>query len=227
MKLSWRAEVYQLSIIALMFAVAAWAWPQVPDRLPVHWNIKGEVDGWGGKFMGLLLLPLTVLGIYLLTAVLPLVDPRRANYANFAKAYNAIRIAFAAFMAIVYGATVTAAFGHRVDMNTIILVAIAVLFFVIGNFMSKIRPNWFVGVRTPWTLSSKLSWDKTHRLAGWLFLVMGAMAVVLAFHQTGWMLALMLLVDAACVAWMLVYSYIVYRRDPERAQPAASSARTD
>jgi uncharacterized membrane protein len=93
--------------------------------------------------------------------------------------------------------------------------------------MSKIRPNWCVGVRTPWTLSSKLSWDKTHRLAGWLFLVMGAMAVVLAFHQTGWMLALMLLVDAACVAWMLVYSYIVYRRDPERAQPAASSARTD
>lgn len=223
MKLSWRVELPQLLVIAAMFAVAAWAWHLVPDRLPVHWNIHGEVNGWGGKFMGLLLLPLVVFGVYLLTLVVPLVDPGRGNYQNFFKAFAAIRIAMVLFMALVYGVSVLAAFGHAVNMSSVVLPATGVLFMVIGNFMSKIRPNWFVGVRTPWTLSSKLSWDKTHRLAGWLFIFMGVLFFVLLLAPNGWMLTIILTIDALCVVWMFVYSFLVYRRDPNRASPAGTS----
>ena len=80
MKLSWRVELPQLLLIAAMFGVAACSWPQVPDRLPVHWNLHGQVDRWGGKFEGLLLMTIVVSGLYLLILILPLIDPRRDNY---------------------------------------------------------------------------------------------------------------------------------------------------
>jgi uncharacterized membrane protein len=227
MKLSWRFELVQLLIIAAMFAVAAWSWPQLPDRLPVHWNLQGQVDRWGGKFEGLLVLPIITLGLYLLMILVPLVDPGRGNYRNFANAFNIIRMALVLFLVLLYAVTILAAFGRQPDMTTVMLVAIGVLFIVFGNVMPKIRPNWFVGVRTPWTLSSKLSWDKTHRLAGWLFVFMGALFLVLVIVPNGWMFAVILTIDAICVVWLMIYSYLVYRRDPHRTHPAATSPGTE
>ncbi len=223
MKLSWRVEIPQLLIIAAMFALAAWAWPQLPDKLPVHWNIKGEVDGYGNKFVGLLLLPIIVAGIYVMMLALPRFDPGRRNYENFATTYAMIRLSFAAFMCLIYVFIVLAAFGAKFNMTSIIMPAVGLLLIVLGNFMSKIRPNWFVGVRTPWTLSSKLSWDKTHRLAGWLFIFMGLLMVVVGYVQTTWMLFTMLVFNGVCVAWLFIYSYLVYRSDPNRTSPAGTT----
>jgi uncharacterized membrane protein len=227
MKISLRSEVPQLALIAAMFVLAAWAWPRLPAQIPTHWNVQGEVDGHGNKFVGLLVLPLTVLGIYFLMMLLPLFDPGRANYRNFAKTYNVLRLGFVAFMAVFYGATVAAAFGRPVDMTLVAFLGTAILFCVIGNLMGKIRPNWFVGVRTPWTLSSKQSWDKTHRLAGWLFLVMGALFAVVAFIHNTWTLAAMITTDALCLAWIVVYSYLVFRNDPHPMPPAGTSPSTE
>jgi uncharacterized membrane protein len=223
MRLSWRIELPLLLMIAAMFAVAAWAWPQLPERLPVHWNIHGEADGYGGKFTGLLLLPIIVAGLYLLMLVIPLVDPGRSNYPSFKKAFNVIRVSLVLYTAAIYAVTVAAAFGRKVDMHTVILSAMGILFLVLGNFMSKIRPNWFVGVRTPWTLSSRLSWDKTHRLAGWLFVLMGLLSLVVALVPTTVMFIGMLAADALCLTWVVVYSYLVYRSDPHPVKPAGSS----
>jgi uncharacterized membrane protein len=223
MKFNWRIELPQLLLIGAMFCAAAWAWPQLPERLPIHWNIRGEVDGWGNKFMGLLFIPLVALGMYLLMLLLPLVDPGKANYQNFPKVYNIIRIAIMTYMSAIYAATLFAAFGQTVNMTTVILPLVGVLFIVLGNFLGKIRPNWFIGVRTPWTLSSQLSWDKTHRLAGWLFILMGLLFFPVALIQTTWALMAMLVIDAVCIAWMVVYSYLVYRNDPQRTPPAGTS----
>jgi uncharacterized membrane protein len=227
MKLSWRVELIQLLVIAAMFGAAAWCWQLVPERLPVHWNLEGQVDRWGGKFEGLLLLPIISTGLYLLMLAVPLVDPGRRNYQNFAKAYNVIRVAIMIFLALLYGVTILAAFGRQLDMSTFMFLSVGVLFLVFGNVMPKIRPNWFVGVRTPWTLSSKISWDKTHRLAGWLFVLMGLLFFVLAVVPNGWAFAVVLAIDAVCVVWMVVYSYLVYRRDPNRTSPAATSPGTE
>jgi uncharacterized membrane protein len=91
-----------------MFAGAAWSWPHVPERLPVHWNLQGEVDRWGGKFEGLFLLPIVTLGLYFLLLIVPLIDPGRGNYQNFKKAYNAIRIVMVLFMSFLFGMTILA-----------------------------------------------------------------------------------------------------------------------
>jgi uncharacterized membrane protein len=159
--------------------------------------------------------------------LLPLADPGGANYRNFATAYNILRLWLVAFLSLLYAATVAAAFGRQIDIAFVAFLGAAVLFCVIGNVMGKFRPNWFVGVRTPWTLSSKLSWDKTHRLAGWLFLVMGGMFAVVAFYHNVWTFAAMLTVDIASLVWIVVYSYVVYRSDPERVPPAGTSPSAD
>jgi uncharacterized membrane protein len=223
MRFNWRIELPQLILIAAMFAAAAWAWPQLPDRLPIHWNIEGQVDGWGNKFMGILFMPLVVLGMYLLMLLLPLIDPGKANYQNFQKVYGIIRIVFVAYMAAIFAATLVAAFGYTVNMTSVILPLVGVLFIVLGNFLGKIRPNWFVGIRTPWTLSSQLSWDRTHRLAGWMFILMGLLFFPVALIQTTWALIAMLVIDACLIAWMVLYSYLVYRNDPHRTPPAGTS----
>ncbi len=227
MKFNWRFELPQLLLIGAMFAAAFWAWPQLPDRLPIHWNIHGDVDGWGNKFMGLLFVPLIVLGIYVLMAVLPWFDPGKANYQSFQRVYGIIRIAIVAYMSAVYAAMSYAAFGHKLNMTSVILPLVGILFIVLGNFLSKIRPNWFVGVRTPWTLSSQLSWDKTHRLAGWLFIVMGFLFVPVALLQTTWSLVAVLICDGLCLNWIVIYSYLVFRSDPHRVPPAGISPSND
>jgi uncharacterized membrane protein len=223
MKFAWRLEALQLAIILAMFVAAGLAWSHVPDRIPIHWNLRGEVDGYGGKVIGLLMLPALCSGMYLLLVVLPLFDPGRGNYQSFAAAYNVIRVSLVLFFATVDAVTLLIALGHTVDMNAVMPLAMGALFVVLGNFMSKLRPNWFVGVRTPWTLSSKLSWNKTHRLAGWLFIVMGLLMFLLGVIQTAWMFALTVSVCSVFVVWIIVYSYMVYRHDPQRTSPAGTS----
>jgi uncharacterized membrane protein len=227
MKLTWRTELPQLFLIAAMFAVAAGCWSHAPEQMPIHWNARGEVDGYGGRFAGLLLMPTIAAGTYVLTLLVPLIDPGRTNYRNFAKAYNASRIALVLFFGVVYAVFLLAAFGHRANLPMIVFLAMAALFLVLGNFMGKVRPNWFIGVRTPWTLSSKLSWDKTHRLTGWLMVFMGLLFVGAAFFPNGRMLAGILAIDVACMAWSIVYSYLVYRSDPNRTSPAGVAPSTD
>src|SRR5690242_7291537 len=120
MKLSWRTELPQLAAIGCMFLIAVCSWTQAPDRIPVHWNLQGEIDGYGNKFIGLLLLPLITLGMYCLLRLAYLVDPGKANYANFAPAFTAVRTVIVLFLATLYGATVLAAFGRQTDMTTIV-----------------------------------------------------------------------------------------------------------
>jgi uncharacterized membrane protein len=227
MKFKLRTELPQLLIIVAMLALAAWSWQRLPEQIPTHWNLQGHVDGHGNKFVGLLLLPLTVAGLYFMMLLLPFADPGRANYQNFAGAYDLIRILVVAFMAALYAATVAAAFGHQVDITQVSFLGTAVLFIVIGNFMGKIRPNWFVGVRTPWTLSSKKSWNKTHRLAGWLFMLMGALFAAVAFVHTTWTFVALLIVGATCILSLVVYSYLVYRSDPHCTSPAGTQPSAD
>jgi uncharacterized membrane protein len=162
METDWRVEAPQLAILVAMFALAVVTWPTAPDQIPVHWNIRGEVDRYGGRFEGLLLLPLIATGLYVLLRAVPRFDPGRANYASFATAFGVIRIASLAMLASVYAMVHLALRGRNVNVNVVVPLLVGALFVVIGTTMEKLRPNWFVGVRTPWTLSSKSAWARTH-----------------------------------------------------------------
>jgi uncharacterized membrane protein len=222
MRVSARTEIPQLALLAVMFLLAAWTWPKATDHIPVHWNAVGQVDRYGGKVEGLLLVPLLAVAIYFLLLVLPRFDPGRANYAQFSGTYTLIRFAVLALMAFVYVITILPIHGRAVDVATLVPVAVGALFILLGSVMGKLRPNWFVGIRTPWTLSSKQSWVRTHRVGGWLFILMGLAFIVIAFIRTQWAFMVVMALVLASVVVMTVYSYLVWRNDPEKSSPAGT-----
>ena len=132
-KISWRSEVPQWLAMAAMFAAAAWTWRGAPERVPVHWNLAGQVDRYGGKVEGLLFVPLLTIAIYALLIVLPRFDPGRANYARFAGAYTVIRIAVVTVMALIYGVTILSILGRPVDVATWVPLLVGAMFVLLGS----------------------------------------------------------------------------------------------
>jgi uncharacterized membrane protein len=223
MKISWRTELAHWLLLAGMFVFALVAWPAAPARIPVHWNFRGAVDRYGGRFEGLVAIPLVALGIYLLLLFLPRVDPGRANYERFSGAYHTLRLALTAFLAAIYGVILLWLRGVELAISTVVPLLVGVLFVLVGNLLGKVRPNWFVGVRTPWTLSSKLSWTRTHRAAGWLFVVMGLAFMAAGVVRVAWFSIATLVMVLAGVAWLALYSYLVWRGDPDKLPPVGTT----
>ena len=212
----WKREGASLLLLAAMSVLAVVSWPAAPDRLPIHWNAQGQPDGYGGKFAGLLLLPLIAAGVYLFLTFLPRIDPRVENLARSAGAFAVIRTATVALFFILHGTTLLSIRGVRVDMNAILCLGLGALFLVLGLCMPRIESNWFVGIRTPWTLSSEESWRRTHQAGGKLMAATGMALMAIGVVRPQWGLGALLVLAAVNVVFVLIYSFTVWKRDPSR-----------
>jgi uncharacterized membrane protein len=202
--------IVSLVFILLMLGVAAWIYPQLPARAPIHWDANGVANGWAPRFWAAAFPVLLMAGLALLFAILPLISPRKFGIAPFARVYGIIVLATMAFLLVVGTIALFAGAGHHVSMELVAPVAVGALLMVIGNFMGKFRKNFFVGIRTPWTLTSDVVWERTHRLAGWLFVLAGLVWIVGGLLHA----SPVVLVVAALAAGFIpaIYSYFVYRR---------------
>jgi uncharacterized membrane protein len=214
---AWSKQDSAAVVILIGMVVAAVVlWPSMPDRLPMHWNAAGQIDRWGGKGEGLLLLPAAACGLYLLLRFLPRLDPRREHVAAFQGVLAVLRLTMVLFMAAVYAAVLAHGLGHPFDVGYVVGLATGLVFAVMGNYLPKVPSNWFVGVRTPWTLSSERSWNLTHRLAGKAFLLAGLALIAITLVRPHWLGAATAVVLTPAVLVPVVYSYLVWRRDPDR-----------
>ncbi len=208
------------AVVVAALAVSAWAWPQIPDgaQVPIHWGINGQADGFAPKPVGLLLLPGLIAGIGAVFVVLPAIEPRREHLRRSGPAYRTVAVSSILLLGAVHVAAVMAATGRTVDIARIAALAVGALFVAIGNVLPKLRSTFLVGIRTPWTLTSERSWTRTHRLGGRLMALLGLSILALtAVGLRGVMLAVLLGVGAAVlVAGLTVYSYLVWRSDPDR-----------
>jgi len=208
--------------LAAMFVASALVWTRVPERMAVHWNAAGEVDRWGGRAEGLLAVPIAALGLHLLLRFIPRIDPGRENYENFAGPYRAFRLAFLLFLAAIHAILVAVALGARLDVLRLALAASGGLLVALGAVSGKVRPNWFIGIRTRWSLSSKRSWDRANRLSGWLYVLAGIAIVATALlWPDAAIFTLLLGAIAPAVAGGLC-SWWVWRSDPDRTPPAGT-----
>lgn len=200
-------------VVVAMVLFTLVVWSQLPERIPIHWNIRGEVDGWAGKWPGAFLLPALGLGMWLLFRVLPRIDPRRVNYERFEPTYWTLANVVLVFFALVHVLSLGTALGWSIDAPRVILVALGSLFVALGNYLPRVKPNWWMGIRTPWTLDSDQVWRDTHRLGGKMFVAAGlaTIAAALLSPQRGFGLMFAALVLAAMVP--LVYSYVAWRRE--------------
>jgi uncharacterized membrane protein len=223
MKLSWRTEWPHWLLLAGMLTLAVAAWPTAPDRIPMHWNVAGQVDRYGGRFEGLFAIPLLALAIYLLMAFLPRIDPGRANYAVFAGPYATLRLLLLVVLAAIDVLMQLIMRGVPVAIEVWMPLIVGALLVLVGNLLGKVRPNWFVGIRTPWTLSSKRAWDRTHRAGGWVFILLGLAFMATALVHTTASVQLAFVVVVLASLGLTVYSYLVWRRDPDKTPPAGTT----
>ena len=211
--------VFGLGAIAFMALVNAWAWPQLPAdaRVPIHFGVSGTPDGYADRTVGLLLLPAVAAGVLAILAVIPRLEPRRDHLERSMPAYTATAIAVMGLLAVVDVVAVRSALGSQVDVGIPISLGVGILFLVIGNYLGKVRSNFLFGIRTPWTLTSELSWSRTHRLGGRLFALCGLLLIVVSFLlPTAWRSAILIGSLLAIVVVPIVYSYGVWLADPRR-----------
>jgi len=199
--------------IMAMLAFGAAVYSQLPDRVPSHWNIYGQVDGTVGRATAVLLLPAVALGIWLLLLAVPRIDPWRAAYASFAGTYQLIINAVVLFLALVHITTIGAALGWPVGVPQAIGAGTGLLFMVLGNEMGRLKPNWFAGIRTPWTLSDPDNWRHTHRFGGKVFFIAGLLIAASSLLLPSTISFVVIMTGALGAAALSVgYSYIFWRQ---------------
>lgn len=209
MKSRWIAPALTVAMWAFVLAV----YPRLPERLPTHWNARGEVDGWMDKPWGALMFPLMATGTLALMWLLRRVDPRARNIERFRDEWFLVTNLVFALFAVMEVVTLGHAMGWPVDVDRAVPVAVGLLFVGIGNYLPRIRSNWFMGIRTPWTLDNDRVWRATHRVGGRTFVAAGLIMMLGAFLPASARAAAMLAAIALGAGVPLVYSYVAYRRD--------------
>ncbi|HEX9332267.1 MAG TPA: SdpI family protein [Anaerolineales bacterium] len=189
-------------------------WNRLPDQMASHWNANDQVNGYISRFWGVFLLPLITLGMFLLFLVVPSIDPLKANIAQFRKAFNLFTVLIAAFMIYLYGLTLAWNLGFtNFKMSGAMLPAIGLLFIFIGFMLRQAKRNFFIGIRTPWTLSSDNVWNETHRVGAVLFMISGVLAFIGGFFGGTTAFWMMLVPIIGSTIFLLVYSYVLYQRE--------------
>ena len=191
-------------------AYIAWVFPALPDPMPTHWNAAGQPDDYTAKSAGAAILAAVPLFVMLIFKIIPAISPHGFRTESFTGVLNNLMTASVVFSCVISVAAIRAALGAEHNMSTIVMVAVGALFMVIGNFLGKVRKNFFLGIRTPWTLASDEVWAKTHRLAGWCFVVAGAIMAIgsVAGPRLEWVIVAVV----AIALFPVVYSYLAYRR---------------
>lgn len=205
-----RAHLISLGLTMASFAIALALYSRLPDPVPTHWNLRGQVNGWTPKPWGAYALPLTQLGTLLFLILAPRLSPRGFSVARFGRAYAKIEVALMLFFTLMIAVGHGDAAGlHIVSMPHFVSVAVGLLFVILGNYFGKLTPNFYMGIRTPWTLASPEVWSRTHRLGGWLFVAGGLILAVSGLFHPSFVLFVIVLVTILVIP--LVYSVVIYR----------------
>lgn len=201
-------------IIILPLPFIAFYWNQFPEQIPIHFNHSGKPDNYGDKWWSLLLFPVINAAVYLLFRILPYIDPAKRNYALFLSKFRIIQLTIHAFLTFIFFLIAFYALGVHMNMEKVVLYAVMTLFLILGNYMGNIRQNYFIGIRTPWTLANETVWIKTHRLSAklWVYATL-IMMVVVAFleHPYNVFIAYVLIIALIPTA----YSYILFRKNQQ------------
>ena len=213
--MSTRKMIVSVLVLLLVTTLAGVLhWNGLPDPMASHWGINDQVNGTMPKFWGVFLVPLISLGLFLLFLLIPAIDPLKANIAKFRDAFNLFMAFITLFLMYVQGLTLAWNLGFtHFKMSTSLMPALGLLFILVGYMIRKAKRNFFIGIRTPWTLSSDKVWDETHRMGSWLFMGSGVLAIVGSFFggMTAFWLLFVPLIGSA--VFLVIYSYLLYQQE--------------
>ncbi|MGI6751574.1 MAG: SdpI family protein [Anaerovoracaceae bacterium] len=198
--------------VAAGFLASLILYSKLPDQMPMHWNIAGEVDRYGSRLEGAFFLPAFNAALLLLLVWAPAIDPRRESYEKFKKFYRLIMWAIVLFMSILHGLILAWSLGMKISIALFVKAGVGLLFMILGNYMGKVKSNWFVGIKNPWTLESEEVWNKTHRLAGPLMFSAGLLILIMAFIDKDFTFWLVISLAMASALIPNIYSFLLFRK---------------
>lgn len=208
-----KTEFIPLALLILTVFASIFFYNNLPERIATHWNFAGQVDGWGSGQAQAIFFPLLIVGMYILFLLIPYLDPKKERYEQFNKIYHIFKSIILALIVVIYLVVGLNGLGYNLPVGVIIPGLIGLLFIVIGNYMGKIKMNWFMGIRTPWTLSSEEVWNKTHRFGGKMFILAGLLMIAEIVLPMSWKLPVFIIMITALLFGTMGYSYLVYLRE--------------
>jgi len=194
-------------IVIISFLVGLYFYPQLPDQMASHWNTKGEVDNYMTKFWGIFLMPFIMIFMLLLFLFITKIDPLKKNVEKFRKYFDGFILVFLLFFLYIYLLTLFYNLGYQFNMGQFVLPAMVPLFYYFGVLIKNAKRNWFIGIRTPCTLSSDRVWDKTHAIGGKLFKVVGIIAFI-GILFPDYMLWILFVPLIGSTIFLILYSYL-------------------
>ena len=211
-------------IIAIQIIIAVYGFAVLPDIVPIHWGANGQANGYGPKWMGTFLYPLMSIGIYVLVRVLLAAVPRLGGRQSTTANLKVARIVLAGimlFMLIIQLVTIAQSLGVGFDMTMVVMWALSLLFVFLGNYMGKIQRNFWMGIRTPWTITNAIVWERTHRLGGWLFVAVGLIGIPCSFIPSLRLWGILVPIIAVSI-FLYIYSYVCYRQQTREERESLS-----
>lgn len=205
--------VLMATILVLQLIIAVVTYPFLPDQVPTHWNLAGQVNSYAPKLIGIGLFPLISFILLVILRGLVKMGPRLTRDGEGSNRFfiDITLLGVMLLMLVLQMAVVAISLGVKLDLPFVICFVISLFFIVIGNYMGKLRRNFWAGIRTPWTLTNDTTWERTHRLGGWLFVAGGLFGLVTSFIPQLRFVGIIVPVIGVAVA-SYVYSYIVYQR---------------
>ncbi len=208
-----RSRWFGLVIAALALALSVWAYARLPESIATQWDAQGVPNGYSPRLWVVAMLPLVILVVTGLFNVTPVIDPRRENYPKFWDTYWLIANAILAFVGVAHVLVIAHGMGYTVPVERLLPLGLGLLLAFLGNYLTRVQPNWFVGVRTPWTLSSDTVWRKTHRTAAWLLVVGGLVIAAAAFTPGMTFVPIMVATVVVVTLVPVVQSYVLWKRE--------------
>ena len=210
-----KKDLAQLILILLMFVSGIYLYPLLPPNVPTHWGPDGRVDGYGPKGFTLILIPALTLIIYLAMTFIPYIMVYKENFKRFEKYYDEFKLMMTMFFALLYTFTLLPNFGFKINMNFFMIPVMAILFYYIGHMMPKFKRNYFIGIRTPWTLASEEVWNKTHKKTAWIFKIGGLFFIIAAIFNK-FFIWIIIGYIISLILYIFIYSYVIYKKEGEK-----------
>ena len=199
-------------MLLLPMVIGLILWQQLPEQVPSHWGINGEVDGWSSKAMAVFGFPALLLVIHWVCVFGASADPKNKNYPP---AMAKLVLWICPVLSLVLNTIIYAtALGYSMDTALILPIIEGVLFIIVGNLLPKCRQSYTLGIKLPWTLANEENWNKTHRFGGKVWVIGGVVILATAFLRQFWIMMVILLL---MVLIPTVYSYLLYRKQQESA----------
>lgn len=206
-----KSEIISLLIIMISFIIGISFYSLLPDKVASHWNARGEVDGYMSKFGGLFLMPVISLVLLLLFIIIPKIDPLKHNIEKFRKYFDGFIVLMMLFLFYLYILTILWNIGVRFNFVHLLVPIFSIFFYYCGILIQKAQRNWFIGIRTPWTLSNEQVWNKTHKIGGILFKIAGIISLIgILLPEYALFFVICPLIIASL--FPVIYSYFAYQK---------------